>query len=90
MSTALLVAADDSSSDAQNNGNSQDLVIVASGTWDSATLTLEYSHNGTDWMSSGQTLTANGVIEFRERPGMHWRVTLSGSTTAASITATAY
>jgi len=89
MSIALLVASDNASSDAQQSGSSSTLVIVASGTWGGGTLTLEYSHDGSTFVPSAQTLTANGTIEFQDRPGMWWRVTLAGAT-GGSVTATAF
>jgi hypothetical protein len=89
MSTALLTASDNASSETQHDGSSSPAVIVASGTWGGGTLTLEYSHDGTTFVTSGQTLTANGAISFNKRPGLHWRVTLSGAT-GGSITATVF
>lgn len=89
MSTLLLSASDNASSDAQQDGNAATRAIVASGTWGGGTLTLEYSHDGTTFVTSAQTLTANGVITFQDRPGLIWRVTLSGAT-GGSITATVF
>jgi len=89
MSITLLTDSDNASSDAQSDGSAHTTVIVAAGTWGGGTLTLEYSFDGSAFASSGQTLTANGVIEFTDRPGMIWRVTLSGAT-GGSITAVAY
>jgi hypothetical protein len=86
---SLLSASNNASSDAQADGSASTRVIIATGTWGGGTLTLEYSHDGTTFVSSGQTLTANGVISFQDRPGMTWRVTLAGAT-GGSITATAY
>jgi len=89
MSTTLLSASDNASSAAQSDGSSHTTVIIAAGTFGGGTLTLEYSFDGATFVSSGQTLTANGVIEFVDRPGMIWRVTLSGAT-GGSVTAVAY
>lgn len=90
MSTTLLSASSNASSAAQQDGSSQTLVIVAAGTWNGATLTLEYSFDGSTFVPSASTLTANGVIEFTNRPGMIWRVTLSGGAGSESITAVVY
>lgn len=89
MSISLLSASDNASSDTQQGQAATSRVIVASGTWGGGTLTLQYSHDGSTFVSSGSTLTANGAIAFEERPGMYWRVTLAGAT-SGSITATAY
>lgn len=89
MPRTLLTASDNASSATQWGEAATSTVIVASGTFGGGTLTLEYSHDGTTFVSSGQTLTANGAISFQERPSMPWRVTLSGAT-AGSVTATAY
>jgi len=89
MSIALLTASNNASSDTQSDGSAQTLVIVAAGTWGGGTLTLEYSFDGSTFVSSAKTLTANGVIEFVNRPGLVWRVTLAGAT-GGSITAVAY
>lgn len=89
MPTALLVASDNASSATQQSGSSSTLVIVASGTFGGGTLTLEYSHDGSTFVSSGQTLTANGTIVFTDRPGLWWRVTLAGAT-GGSVTATVF
>jgi len=89
MPTTLLTASNNASSSVQSDGSSASRVIIASGTWGGGTLTLEYSHDGSTWVSSGSTLTANGTILFNDRPGLNWRVTLAGAT-GGSITATAY
>jgi hypothetical protein len=89
MSTTLLTASDNASSVSQSSGDSHTTVIIAAGTWGGGTLTLEYSFDGSTFVSSSKTLTANGVIEFTDRPGMIWRVTLAGAT-GGSITAVAY
>jgi len=89
MSITLLTASNNASSDTQCGEAATSRVIIAAGTWGGGTLTLEYSFDGSTFVSSGSTLTANGVIAFEERPGMLWRVTLAGAT-AGSITAVAY
>ena len=84
--TNLLTTSDNASSSAVSPQDSRARVIVAYGTFGGGTLTLEYSVDGSNYESSGKTLTATGSIEFREQPGVLWRVTLSGPT-AGSVTA---
>ena len=89
MPTTLLSSSDNASSATQQGQATGSRVILASGTWGGGTLTLEYSHDGSTFVSSGSALTANGTIAFQEAPGLYWRVTLAGAT-GGSITATAF
>jgi len=85
----LLTNADsNSSSSAVQSADSDPTLIVAAGTWDTATLTLEVSpDNGTTWVSTGDTLTANGVIKIDLPWGTRFRVTLSSVGGSTSVNA---
>ncbi len=85
MAKSLLVASNNASSSAQNSESANQRIIIASGSFGGGTLTLQHSVDGTVWVTSGLTLTAAGKIEFREQPGLIWRVTLAGAT-AGSVT----
>lgn len=66
--------------------------FAAWGTWDGATVTLEYSPDGgTTWIAVGSdtTLTANGVANFQLAAGMYVRATVS-SVGTTSVSAQAY
>jgi len=89
MSIALLTASDNASSATQQGDATTSRVIIAAGTFGGGTMTLEYSFDGSTFVATSSTLTANGVIAFEERPGMYWRVTLAGAT-GGSVTAVAY
>lgn len=89
MPTTLLAASNNASSATQQGSADTGYTVVAHGTWGGGTLTLEYSANGTDFVTSGQTLTADGAMDFTARAGLYWRVTLAGAT-AGGISATAF
>jgi len=89
MAITLLSSSNNASSAAQSNGSADTKTIVASGNFGGGTLTLEYSNDNSTWVSSGKTLSAGGAVEFNDRPGLHWRVTLAGAT-SGSVTAVAF
>jgi hypothetical protein len=51
--------------------------FFADGTWDTATATLEWSINGTNWVSFASGLTADGRQDFTIGAGVFVRVTVS-------------
>ena len=67
------------------------MTFAAWGTWDGATVTLQYSPDGgTTWIPVGSdtTLTANGAANFRVAAGMQIRCVVSGvGTTSVSANA---
>ena len=67
------------------------LTFSAFGTWDGATVTLQYSPDaGTTWMAVGSdtTMTADGVANVRLPPGTPMRCVVSGvGTTSVSANA---
>lgn len=67
------------SSASYNSGDTDKPVLaVVEGTWDTATMTLEISPDGgTTWVTTGQTLTANGVMTFNAPNCLPYRLTLS-------------
>lgn len=89
MSTALLTASGNASSATQNADDSQLITIIASGGFGGGTLTLEYSADGTTFVTAGLTLTVAGIIQHRPTAGVQWRVTLAGAT-GGTVTATAF
>lgn len=55
-------------------------IVVGAGTFDSGTLSVQFSpNNGTTWVASEATLTANGRSRF-ELPPCKIRLNLTGST----------
>lgn len=60
---------------------SETIIVVASGTFGSGTVTLQVSPDGgTTWVTTGKTLTADGSV-FQDFPaGSRLRVALTGAT----------
>nr|RAW03670.1 hypothetical protein DBT41_11730 [Aerococcus urinae] len=58
------------------------------GTWDGATVALQYSPNGTSWIDVGSpsTLTADGVVKFSIKGGKI-RATLRNAGAQTSLSA---
>ena len=61
--------------------------LTAQGTWNSGTLTLEFSTDGTTWTAYGAetTLTANGAGGFLAGGSVLFRVTLASATDSPSL-----
>lgn len=63
--------------------------VVAFGTWDTATITLQFSPDGTNWYAVGTdtTFTANGWSNFEINGDVQIRANLSsvGGSTSVSI-----
>ena len=57
----------------------------ATGTWDGATVTFEYTGDGTNWNAVGSTttLTANGGATFELPRGTRVRATVSSAGTSS-------
>lgn len=53
--------------------------VIAFGTWDTATMTLEFSPDGTNWYAVGSdtTFTADGWSNFEMNGSVDLRATLS-------------
>ena len=69
------------------------MTFAAWGTWDTATVTLEYSPDGgTTWIAVGSdtTLTADGVANFQLPAGTYIRATVSSVGGSTSVSAQAY
>lgn len=64
------------------------VVLVGEGTWDTSTLTLEISPDGgTTWVSTGKTLTADGIQTIDLPAGCKLRATLSSVGAGSDVNA---
>lgn len=60
------------------------VTVAVQGTWGGATITIEASPNdGTTWIATDVTFTADGVKNFVTSCGFLYRATLSGVTTTS-------
>jgi hypothetical protein len=75
-----------SSSTVPSNGRT--LTVVASGTWDSATLTVEVSpDSGTTWVPTDTSFTASGVKTCIFDEGVLYRLTVASAGAGTSLNA---